>query len=132
MRDALFGFLLAAGVVLVLDVLIMLVFGLEGRIGTEAWWIVNFPSIPCLLCCMGPPPMGEAEITGWDYMAVLVSLFGSCVTWGLLGAFVGWLGGRGLPGKGDTQVGGKGPQGWREAGDKPPPEADAAAGGPRP
>src|SRR4051794_10858632 len=91
MRGARRGFLWAAGAVLAVDVALLVGFDPQSDRAAELWMGVNFPSIPFLLCCAGPPPMGEAEITGWDYWAVAVSVAGSCASWRAVGAGLGRL-----------------------------------------
>jgi hypothetical protein len=54
---------------------------------------VNLPGLPFVwvfaqLC---PPPFGEAEVTSWDYTAVVIGAIGSAVGWGALGALIGGL-----------------------------------------
>jgi hypothetical protein len=91
MQRALVGFLIAVGGVLLADTAIIVVLGTSSDAAAELWWLINSPSLPFLMCCAGPPPIGEAEIVPWDYMAVAISVIGSCISWGLLGAGVGWL-----------------------------------------
>jgi hypothetical protein len=87
------GFLIVASVALVVDITICVVWGPESEVGTTLWWAVNFPSLPCVFGCLavlGPPPMGEAQLHPWDYLAFIGSFIASCFTWGLIGAYVGW------------------------------------------
>jgi hypothetical protein len=93
MRRALVGFLVAAGGGLVADVAMIVAMDTSGDDGAASWWLINFPSLPWLHYCMGPPPLGETEMGPWDYTVVFVSITSSCLSWGLVGACLGWLAG---------------------------------------
>jgi hypothetical protein len=127
MRRALIGFLVAAGVVLVADIAIIVGLGTSSDSATGVWWLINFPSVPFVLCCAGAPPMGEAEIGPWDYMAVAISVIGSCVSWGLLGACIGWLTGSSPPKPPVPAPGAASGEQARQAGQSSSPEAEPGA-----
>jgi hypothetical protein len=90
MRRALLGFFIAAGTVLCLDIAILVFLGSESETAQGLLWLVNFPSLPCMFCCLGPPPLGDAD-GPWDRMALMVIVVGAAINWGAIGAIIGGL-----------------------------------------
>jgi hypothetical protein len=85
--------LIAVAFVLVVDsaLLALLDMGNPGHV--DFWWLLNWPSL-LMFCVCNPllaPPLGESEIGGWDHFMQVLSLLGSCLGWGLMGAIWGWL-----------------------------------------
>lgn len=86
------GLLTGASTAFVIDLLILKYIDINTRTGTNAWWLVNFPSFPLVLCCL--PFIGSAIAFGDDNQPLvnLLSIyctFASCLTWGGMGYWVG-------------------------------------------
>ena len=77
-------FFIVAGIVVAADVGIMASLDPTSPAGIVAWWVVNFPSFPCVLGCVSfaAPPMGESEPTSWDYVMMGVSMCITALFWG--------------------------------------------------
>ena len=93
MPRSLIGFVVAVGLVLGADITIMVTLGLSSETAKVAWWLINFPSIPCFLYVapLIPALAGDGDWQDSDVLFVVLSIAGSCIGWGLLGAGVGRL-----------------------------------------
>ncbi len=89
-RPAIIGFSIASGTVLLIDVVMIATMDLQSDLAAIIWNTLNFVSMPFVFIygMLVPPPFAESEPTAWDYTAIGIALFFSCLIWGLIGAFV--------------------------------------------
>jgi hypothetical protein len=92
MRRLRIGFFVGAAFALVVDISITAAYGVAGQ-AAEPWWAFNIMSTPCMFVWVqaSPPPMGEGVLTGWDWGMLIIAFVSSCLSWGLVGAMIGWL-----------------------------------------
>jgi hypothetical protein len=84
------GFLTAAGIVLFVDLSIIGIVGIDNVNDTSAWWCVNLPALPFLSCCVPFVPLTPGDDNIPQIRLLVISMtFWSCVTWGMIGYWVG-------------------------------------------
>jgi hypothetical protein len=82
MRLTLVGFGLAMAIVLTINVLMLALMGKD--CDKNAFWILlNLPGLPC--------GIGFVILVPWEYGAFIVSIAGSCLFWGAVGAGIARL-----------------------------------------
>ncbi len=84
------GFLTAAGLAFVTDVAILALLGTSTPAGSDAWWAVNFISIPWVFCRVPfiRPAFGDDNEPLARALTVYLTI-SSCLTWGGLGYWAG-------------------------------------------
>jgi hypothetical protein len=84
------GFLTAVGIVLFVDFSIIGIIGIDNINDTSAWWCVNLPALPFLSWCVPFVPLTPGDDNIPQIRLLVISMtFWSCVTWGVIGYWVG-------------------------------------------
>jgi hypothetical protein len=84
------GFLTAAGILVVADISSIGTLGIDNTNSATAWWWVNLPALPFLSCCVPSVPLTPRDDNIPQIRLLVISMtFLSCVTWGVIGYWIG-------------------------------------------
>jgi hypothetical protein len=86
MGRTIWGFCIALGMILVIDLAMLAMLGLDCD-RSALWILLNLPGLPCGL--------GLILFVRSELAALVVTMVGSCLVWGAVGAGIGWVMGRG-------------------------------------